>query len=162
MGGKYVKSVNLAIEPNSPITIRAGQKFSFDIGLELIKEIPVGTRVKLHMKGVPCVNAQNLDIDIGTTMIGSCEYDIQKDICDGILKHFNIDLGSKCGLPMPVGKYGAEKQSIAIPQNVDIPDAAKELLKAFDGPVEITATFLSAAKKEIGKLAFNGVLKMEL
>merc|ERR1712179_464311 len=88
--GQYVRYAKLNIDPDSPIKIQAGQKFSIDMEMEIIKAIPIGARLKLENPSIPCISSKALGIDIGLEKIGSCEYDIQKDIFDGILKKYKV------------------------------------------------------------------------
>ena len=45
---KYLKHVSLKINPN-PILLMGGAMISISLGLELLKEIPVGSKVKLKL-----------------------------------------------------------------------------------------------------------------
>ena len=47
--GKYVKHISLKIEPN-PILLAGGANIAISLTAELLKEIPVGTMVKLKLR----------------------------------------------------------------------------------------------------------------
>ena len=46
---KYIKRASLTIDPD-PILLMGGAMISISFGLELLKEIPVGSKVKLKLK----------------------------------------------------------------------------------------------------------------
>ena len=47
--GKYVKHISLKIVPN-PILLAGGANIGFSLTAELLKELPVGTMVKLKLR----------------------------------------------------------------------------------------------------------------
>ena len=56
--GQYVRYAKLNIDPDSPIKIQAGQKFSIDMEMEIIKAIPIGARLKLENPSIPCISSK--------------------------------------------------------------------------------------------------------
>ena len=59
---KYLKHVSLKINPN-PILLMGGPMISISLGLELLKEIPVGSKVKLKLNDhlgheFPCIDPE--------------------------------------------------------------------------------------------------------
>ena len=46
---QYVNNLTVSIQPN-PIVIKPGKQISLDIGVDLLKEIPIGSRVSLKLK----------------------------------------------------------------------------------------------------------------
>ncbi len=46
---QYVNNLTVSVQPN-PIVIKPGKEISLDIGFDILKEIPIGSRVSLKLK----------------------------------------------------------------------------------------------------------------
>ena len=46
---QYVNNLTVSVQPN-PIVIKPRKQISLDIGLDLLKEIPIGSRISLKLK----------------------------------------------------------------------------------------------------------------
>ena len=65
---QYVNNLTVSVQPN-PIVIKPAKQISLDIGLDLLKEIPIGSRISLKLKKddwidipIPCLKVCHDDM----------------------------------------------------------------------------------------------------
>merc|ERR1712179_596943 len=132
----WIKNNQADVEPY-PIILAPGKTITIKAGLELLKEIPLGAKVKLDI-----VRNSVVDIPIPYFPVGSCTYD-----GDRVMKRFEpfihdkMPPGQECKLPIKPGKFGGSANGVTVTIPSDIPE---EILNLGAGVYTAEATQLDA------------------
>merc|ERR1712080_95798 len=130
----------LSVDPY-PVTVASGSSFTLAVTIDLLKEVAVGTSIKLKIVKEGLIDFPLPCLDLNGTPVGSCEYDgdfllaaADEALCQGGY----FPEGQACKLPLMAGQYGGgEPLTITLPD--DLPDMIIDLLASGTYKVEIHA-----------------------
>merc|ERR1712241_1527742 len=138
----------LSIDPY-PVVVASNSEFTIAAKVEILEEVPVGTKVKLNILREGFIDFPLPCLDLGGTPVGSCEYDgdfLLNAGTDALCGGGYFPDGQECKLPLKPGTYGGgEPITITLP--ADLPDLIINLLAS--GTYKITAHAMLADGSEM-------------
>jgi len=147
----YITNINVNVTP-FPIVLQSFAQITLSVLLDLLKEVPVGARVKLELAKegsivdipVPCLDLPDVEIPLG-----SCEYDADQLLALGAptLCPTYFPDGQECKLPLAPGTYGDGPALV-----IDLPELPDGgiILPLLEGIVRAKVHVSSADGTEIG------------